>query len=438
MAWDALPRTFGSALMSGLGALCVHLVGGDAGEVAAAAALGALLGHWDLGPRPVDADPGPGALPAAPDAVPPPGLPPGVGRLLLEHLPMGVLLIDADGHLQFINSVAADLFGRRPPGNHHISALRVPALLDAVDLALTDARPNVVEFTLSRGAETHLRAYIRPLDEPLSFDGNSINAAVLVGIEDHSQVRRAEELHRDFVANASHELKTPLASISAIIETLQGHARGDVEAEQRFLTMMAVQTHRMKRLVEDLLSLNRIELNERVHPSVPQPIARIVWEVADSQLPHAEAAGITLAVDPPGDFPTVPGNREELSQLFVNLIDNAIKYGLPDTVVRVALHRGQRPGMVGVSVTDRGRGIAREHIPRLTERFYRVSISRSREKGGTGLGLAIVKHIVSRHRGELTIESELGVGSRFTVWLPVLVEGPAPAVPEPQQAAGRG
>lgn len=344
----------------------------------------------------------------------------GYGRYLLDQVPVGILLIDRRGRVQLINPAAARSFGRHLPGPFHMSALRAPRLLEGIETALERGQAASVAFGVARAGTSQLRASIQPLSEtPEGPDGGDA-PALLVIVQDESQPRRAAELHRDFVANASHELKTPLASISGIIETLTGHARDDPEATERFLGLMAAQVERMKRLVEDLLSLNRIELNERIRPDKPQSLPRIVWDAAQSLQPAAEKAEMRLLCDPPAETPRVLGDRQELMQLFSNLIDNAIKYGRPGTDVAVRLHDG-RPGdaRVGVSVTDQGAGIAREHLPRLTERFYRVSASHSRAKGGTGLGLAIVKHIVSRHRGELKIESSPGEGSTFTVWLPV-------------------
>jgi two-component system phosphate regulon sensor histidine kinase PhoR len=244
---------------------------------------------------------------------------------------------------------------------------------------------------------------------------------VLVLMEDRTRMAKAEALRRDFVANASHELKTPLASISGFIETLQGHARNDPEATERFLAIMARQAERMKRLVEDLLSLNRIEINEHVRPRDEVDLGALVWEVASGLSPLALSEGATLTVELPREGPVVLGNREELAQVFVNLIDNAVKYAGGSGPIRVHLADAAgapRPGMLGVTVADRGPGIAREHLPRLTERFYRVNAARSRERGGTGLGLAIAKHIVNRHRGDLSIASTVGEGARFTVWFP--------------------
>ncbi|MBK0399223.1 two-component sensor histidine kinase [Limibaculum sp. M0105] len=363
-----------------------------------------------------------------------PALPPST-QALLENLPHGVLLIDAAGRVVLVSAQARRFFATLPPTPFAVATLRAPKLLAAIEATLEGGRAAAPEgpitFTLSRTAEYDLAAHVTALDTAPDPAPNPVldpvpgstaaDVRLVVTIEDQTRARRAEQLHRDFVANASHELKTPLAAVSGLIETLTGHAKGDVEAQARFLGMMAAQTERMRHLIEDLISLNRIEINERIHPETPQPVTRIIQDAVESLLPVAETAGMRIVAVPAADLPTVPGSREELNQVFVNLIENALRYAQPSPEVRVRLIESDpdRPDMLGVAVEDDGPGIAREHLPRLTERFYRVSPSRSRERGGTGLGLAIVKHILNRHRGSLSIESTPGKGTRFTVWLPV-------------------
>jgi two-component system, OmpR family, phosphate regulon sensor histidine kinase PhoR len=234
-----------------------------------------------------------------------------------------------------------------------------------------------------------------------------------------TESKRSDQLRADFVANAGHELKTPLATLIGFIETLLGPARDDPAAHERFLGIMNEQARRMARLVDDLLSLSRIELNEHVAPTERVPLEPVIEEVARGlELPAAER-GIRVISELPEDLPEVLGDEDELAQVFQNLLINAIKYGRPQTEVKVTgIVGGERAApQVAIAVSDRGEGIAAEHLPRLTERFYRVDNARSRELGGTGLGLAIVKHIVNRHRGRLEIASTLGEGSTFTVWL---------------------
>jgi two-component system phosphate regulon sensor histidine kinase PhoR len=248
-------------------------------------------------------------------------------------------------------------------------------------------------------------------------------------LHDLTASKRSERLRADFVANASHELRTPLASLIGFIETLRGPAREDTAAREHFLTIMAEQSQRMARLVDDLLSLSRIEMNEHRPPTERLNLSGVLRTVADLLEQRAAARDMRIVLDLPADLPEVLGDSDELAQVFQNLFDNAIKYGRPGTPIEVSAgpsprllsgtRPGERPGAIAVAVRDHGDGIAREHLPRLTERFYRVDAARSRELGGTGLGLAIVKHIVNHHRGALDIDSELGEGSVFTVHLPL-------------------
>jgi two-component system phosphate regulon sensor histidine kinase PhoR len=248
-------------------------------------------------------------------------------------------------------------------------------------------------------------------------------------------IKRAEFMRADFVANVSHELRTPLSTLLGFIETLRGPARDDAAARERFLGIMHDQATRMSRLVRDLLSLSKIESNEHSPPTTPVALAPLIAGVIDGLTLQAKAKNITVVVDMAGDLPPVIGDADQLAQVFQNLIDNAIKYGKPNTAVRISAQSAARPlaaagrlpaRLVAVAVGDEGEGIPREHLPRLTERFYRVDAGRSRQMGGTGLGLAIVKHIINRHRGALTIDSEVGRGSVFTLYLPAEATAPTP------------
>jgi two-component system phosphate regulon sensor histidine kinase PhoR len=324
-----------------------------------------------------------------------------------------------------------------------VSAIRDPAVLEAVDEALFAHVARVTDYA-GVGAQTrHWRAQTRPLP---STDGRTLALLVL---RDETDVRRMELMRVDFLANASHELKTPLASLSGFIETLKGHAKDDPKARDKFLDIMATQADRMSRLVADLLSLSRIELNEHIPPSGRVDLSRTAADVMDavSVLSADRAVGIVVAGrDAPAH---IVGERDEIVQVIQNLVDNAIKYSPPGGVVEIAIrpdvsadeaaaawaggHRGEgltrlplltpdrEPGQrfAAVSVRDHGPGMAREHLPRLTERFYRVEGQKSGERAGTGLGLAIVKHIVNRHRGGLAVESAPGQGAVFTAYFPV-------------------
>ena len=419
-----------AALYAGAAAVAAGALSA-AGAPAWAAAGGAALGAVAIAARP--------GRRAAPPAAPPPPerdaaslLQPGAGRALLDRLPSGLVLIDGHERVIYQNAAAEELFERRLVGMRYVSALRSPLLTDAVAAALARGRSTDADVTLRRTKQRVAHVSVRLLEAPASRD----HPHVLMTLDDRTRAAKAEELRRDFVANASHELKTPLASISGFIETLQGHARGDAEAADRFLAIMAQQADRMKRLVDDLLSLNRIEINEHVRPTEELDLAVVVWEVCSALGPIAAAAGSRIEVRLPEEGLPLRGSRDELSQVFVNLIDNALKYAAehgPIVVDRVEAP-ATRPGMVGVRVSDSGPGIAREHLPRLTERFYRVDVARSRERGGTGLGLAIAKHVLNRHRGDLSVASVVGQGAQFTAWFPLLKPVAAPAE-EPDVAA---
>ena len=341
---------------------------------------------------------------------------------VLAALPDPLLLIDRDRRILSANPAATGLFGPRLQGRDLAGALRAPGVLAAADAVLRGGAPRTVDIDLPGPVERHLSAQITPLDPPTG-DG----AAALLTLTDLTSIKRSERMRQDFVANASHELRTPLATLTGFIETLRGPAKDDQAARERFLSIMADQASRMTRLVDDLLSLGRIELNEHLPPKDRVDLARVLATVADSLEQRAARRGMRIDVGPVEELPAVLGDADELTQVFQNLIDNAIKYSGEGTAVEVsaALSPRRVAGMpaVQVAVRDHGDGILPEHLPRLTERFYRVDPARSRELGGTGLGLAIVKHIVNHHRGLLDITSELGEGSVFIVHLPVAPSG---------------
>jgi two-component system phosphate regulon sensor histidine kinase PhoR len=237
---------------------------------------------------------------------------------------------------------------------------------------------------------------------------------------DLTSARRLEAMRVDFVANASHELRTPLASLLGFIETLQGPARNDPTARERFLEIMRGQAQRMTRLIDNLLSLSRIEMRAHVPPQGVVDLRSVVSHITDALSTMAAERGVRIELSLPNEPLQIQGDRDELLRVAENLIENAIKYGESGGRIEVSLAReGEETApVVRLTVQDFGPGIGAEHLPRLTERFYRVDVAQSREKGGTGLGLAIVKHIVNRHGGQLSIASEPGEGATFTVTFP--------------------
>ena len=339
---------------------------------------------------------------------------------VFTSLPDPLIMLNSEQQVVRANRAAESLLQEPLAGRALPGLLRHPALLAAVDAALAEGSARKVEIALSVPVERQLMAHVEPLRPPLP-DGAS---AILV-LHDVTAMMRADRMRADFVANASHELRTPLSTLIGFLETLAGPARNDPEAQARFLPIMLEQGRRMARLVSDLLSLSRIELNEHTPPSGTVDLAAILNSVADSLALKASGRTMSIRLELQPMEPVI-GDADELTQVFQNLVDNAIKYGAAGTEVRVVAGPAEAlsprvprrlAGGVAVCVIDRGEGIAREHLPRLTERFYRVDSVRSRELGGTGLGLAIVKHILNRHRGHLEIESALKEGSRFTVYL---------------------
>ncbi len=346
------------------------------------------------------------------------GMPSAFGRALIEKLPTPLLVISRTGRVSYANPAAQAALPRLDPGAHFAHLIRAPVFVEAVTATLADGQERRVRFATHQDQERFLEARVGLLPPGDSFGPEALG---IVQIEDRTEQRRAEQLRSDFIANASHELRTPLASIIGYIETLQHHAKDDAEARERFLGIMAREAGRMQRLVDDLMSLSRIEMSEHVRPVEEWSLTGIAAESAAALLPVAEQLGVTLEVEVgAGDGARVQGDRDQLEQVFTNLIDNAMRYGGKGTVVRVTPAQPSRaaPNRVGVTVSDDGPGIPREHVHRLTERFYRVNAATSRNKGGTGLGLALVKHILNRHRGRLEIVSEPGRGSAFTAWLP--------------------
>ena len=340
----------------------------------------------------------------------------------LDALPEPLLLLDGDRRVVRANRAAISLLGGEVTGRHISASLRNPALIEAVEQTIEGGGGRDIEFTLQAPVERTFAARVEPLPEP-----RESGAAVLLALVDFTAVRRTDQMRADFVANASHEIRTPLATLMGFIETLQGSARDDAAARERFLTIMDQHGKRMARLVEDLLSLSRIEMNEHTPPTEAVPLPSLLANVRNTLSWRAEQRGVSIAIEAEEGLPPVIGDGDELTQVFLNLVDNAIKYGDAEGTVSVQVRRvaeaeaagwiAGKDGAVLISVADRGAGIPREQLPRLTERFYRVDKARSRELGGTGLGLAIVKHIVNRHRGALAIDSTPGEGSTFTVYL---------------------
>jgi two-component system phosphate regulon sensor histidine kinase PhoR len=302
-------------------------------------------------------------------------------------------------------------------------ALRVPDLIDAIRRTVSTGQSQQVEFFERVPADRWSEAFVAPVTLPA--DGAAGRELFVVTLHDLTPIRRVEEMRADFVANASHELRTPLASLAGFIDTLQGSAKDDVNARGRFLDIMKAQATRMARLIDDLLSLSRIELKVHLQPQGHVDLVSIARNVADGLQLMARDRGVEIKIDMPAQPLIIRGDRDELIRAFENLVENALKYGAAGKRIEVTGKREPSPdgsAEAVISVRDFGPGIAPEHLPRLTERFYRVDVVESRAQGGTGLGLALAKHVFNRHRGRLTIDSILGQGATFTARLPLVAE----------------
>ncbi len=353
---------------------------------------------------------------------------------LLEGMPLPAVLIGADERIAAANGAARAVLGAGVVGRHYVLAMRQPALLDAVEGTLRHGQPGQARvMTGPPAAETVWRVSVTPV----AGEGR---AGVLCAFEDQTAAEQIGRMRRDFVANVSHELRTPLTALMGFIETLRGPARDDPAARERFLAIMEREAGRMNRLVRDLLSLSRVEAEERVRPSGRADIAAIAASALAALRPMAAAAGVTLRLEGAEAPVTAMADADQMAQVFHNLIENAVKYGGSGGLVEVRLvaeprDLALRGPALRIEVADHGEGIDPIHLPRLSERFYRVDSHRSRAGGGTGLGLAIVKHIVNRHRGRFRIDSTPGQGSTFTVLLPM---GPAVSGPNGGGPNGAG
>ncbi|MDR9485496.1 MAG: ATP-binding protein [Sediminimonas sp.] len=336
---------------------------------------------------------------------------------LLEAVPMPALFVGADDRIVAANAAAARLFGQPPAGRLLTTVVRQPTVLHAVDGCRSSLEARTARYLTNDGQQDVTYAV------NCGFVALQEGQGVLTCFEDVTHMEQVGQMRRDFVANVSHELRTPLTALLGFIETLRGPARDDAAARERFLGIMEHEAERMNRLVRDLLSLSQVEAEERMRPANPVDIVELV-EGASRTLTHlAGGSDVTIVHEMPESAIMVPAEPDQLRQVVTNLVENAIKYGGRGGTVTLSItgpaqDLALRAEAVRICVRDTGPGIDPLHIPRLTERFYRVDSHRSREKGGTGLGLAIVKHIVNRHRGRLLIDSAPGEGSTFCIVLP--------------------
>lgn len=351
---------------------------------------------------------------------------------VVAGMPDPAVLLDRAGRVIHLNTAAAQLAPALRKNELAQFALRSPEIITALREAIATTEPRRATYTDHVPVDRWMELVITPVPVPTQFGGTE--KCMLMTFHDLTPLRRVEEMRADFVANASHELRTPLAALSGFIDTLQGPAREDARARERFLGIMHTQATRMARLIDDLLSLSRVELSAHVRPEASIDVVPIIRQVADGLEALASERQVEIEVDLPQAPVMIAGDREELLRLFENLIENALKYGASGGRVIVSLNQavsgasGEGAPEIRVMVRDFGPGIAPEHLPRLTERFYRVDVGDSRNQGGTGLGLSLVKHILNRHRGRLLIESVPKNGATFTACFP------RPKTPLPTQS----
>ncbi|CUJ95282.1 Alkaline phosphatase synthesis sensor protein PhoR [Ruegeria denitrificans] len=338
----------------------------------------------------------------------------------VSAIPMPALMVDQTERIIAANDDAKTLLTQNIVGRHFATILRQPGVIDAIEQCLHSKGPAKARHLSNDGAQdTTLEVECRYMNGVGAVSGG----AMLAIFQDVTHVEQASQMRRDFVANVSHELRTPLTALMGFIETLRGPAREDAVARDRFLGIMADEANRMNRLVGDLLSLNRVESEERVRPKDQLELTGLLQSTMNSLRPLAESAKVEVTMNAPEGPVSLIGDSDQLRQVFTNLIENAIKYGGSGGRVDIRVESSERDSVmrgpaVRVLISDTGPGIDAQHLPRLTERFYRADSHRSRQLGGTGLGLAIVKHIINRHRGRLRVESEVGKGSTFIVILP--------------------
>ena len=340
-------------------------------------------------------------------------------RAIVAGMPDPAVLLDRVGRVLHLNAQAAQLAPALRRNELALFALRSPEIIAALRASIATTQIQRATYVERVPVERWMELVVSPVAMPTDFGG--IDNCFLMTFHDQTQLRRVEEMRADFVANASHELRTPLAALSGFIDTLQGPARDDPKARERFLGIMHAQATRMARLIDDLLSLSRVELSAHVRPDARVDLVPILRQVVDGLEVLARERHVTIEANLPARPIFIAGESEELLRLFENLIENGLKYGASGGKVVVSLGQsaeGDDTSEIRVAVRDFGPGIAPEHLPRLTERFYRVDVGDSRAQGGTGLGLSLVKHIVNRHGGRLLIESIPSKGATFTACFP--------------------
>ncbi|MBI1276191.1 PAS domain-containing protein [bacterium] len=345
-------------------------------------------------------------------------------EILVDSIPDVLIMVDSNLSIVRTNASARQLLGQNLAYRRLEDVVSNETLLRTVREAYEQGRDKEVEFYLDKSQDEYYRAKIDHF--PARSPGG---IAVIITMHNMTEIKRSEQMRADFVANASHEIRTPLASIIGFIETLQGPAKNDQKAREQFLSIMSDQSRRMSSLVNDLLSLSKIEMSANTTPTGSVNMAEVIHKVKEHLEWATKEKNMKIECNLSDNLPMVRGDENELMQVVHNLVSNAIKYGKADTPIVVSAevtnrfppdkHVVMQAPVLKISVSDQSEGIAPEHIPRLTERFYRVATGSNRKVSGTGLGLAIVKHILHRHKAILDVKSIVGVGSSFSVYLPI-------------------
>lgn len=339
---------------------------------------------------------------------------------IVQGFPSPLMMIDADRRVVEANRHARDLFGESIVGNDISFYLRQPTALEIVRTAIASGQPEQREIELKSPVERYYTLFANRIDQH-DQDGDVSDTSpffVVIALQDITKSKVSDRMRVDFIANASHELRTPLSTIIGFVETLNGPAADDKDAQKRFLNIMALEADRMIRVIDDLLSLSRIELGKHVPPRDVVDLQSVASNISQSLQVALHDGGRKLDLEIAPNLPPILGDRDQIIQIFQNLITNSIKYSRSGSTIQLRMETAPND-QLRLQVIDQGDGISPEHLPRLTERFYRVDTARSRQIGGTGLGLAIVKHIVERHGGEMQIESIVGTGTTISILLPV-------------------
>ena len=355
---------------------------------------------------------------------------------ILNKLEDAIIVLDSDQKIVFQNSHSIDLFENNYTGQNITNLIRSPIVLETLENVYKNKKTKIIEYNSEYGQNLSPRS-TNFYNVEISYEKNYLQLTntkdnYVILMKNITPLKNIEKVRSSFIANVSHELKTPLATVMGFLETIRGPAKDDKKSMSKFLGIMDKETIRMKRLIDDLLVVSKIESDEHIHPTKKVNLIKTLNNVIESLKEYALKKNIQIRTNYQlSENLSVLGNEDELVQVFTNIIDNSIKYGKINSSIDIKAEEVKEqvdqsedkklfPQLIlKISVKDESDGIHAKHLSRLTERFYRVDAARSKEIGGTGLGLTIVKHILNKHRGHLDIKSEINQGSTFTVELPI-------------------